>query len=106
MKLNTRGGYLGHSHLVSVLLMDVAHVARMLYYAGHGSPPKPAKVLVSYDGAAHTENMEKMLDYVIARGALSAVKEAPVLERLNGYEKCLKVRFPALYGFADTRTRK
>jgi hypothetical protein len=82
---------------VSVLLMDVAHVARMLYYAGLGAP-QPAKVLVSYDGASHTRNMIQLLDKVIASGALNALKEAPAPGKKNSHT-CLTVRFPVHYGF-------
>ena len=87
---------------ISVLLMDLAHLARMLYYAGHGAP-QPARVLVSYDGGAHTDNMTRMMDQLIARGALDAVRQESKndLAPWKGGE-CLKINLPANYGFSTT----
>jgi hypothetical protein len=100
----------GRADRVSVVLMDVAHLARMLHYAGLGdtSPPnpssmfnryrkarEPARVVVSYDGALHTKNLIKLMDAAIASGALDAVKE----EHLLDINKCLVARFPVNYGF-------
>ena len=93
----------------TMLLMDVGHLARMLYYGGvGGGPAQPAKVLVSYDGAAHTTRMTMMLDYVINKGALDAVSVSPSMpythpnyaQRSRNWDKqCLTIQMPQNYGF-------
>jgi hypothetical protein len=96
-------GWQSRMKSLSAMLMDVAHLARMLYYAGHGAPA-PAKVLVSYDGAAHTSRMGMMLDHLIARGALDAVAEVRGPDSYNfktdaRKAKCLTVRLDDNFGF-------
>ena len=78
----------------ALLLMDVSHLARMLYYAGHGAP-SPAKAVMTVDGDAHTQNMLAMMRIIVREGALDAVEEVPHIN----HDKCVEVSMPLNYGF-------
>lgn len=64
----------------SFIAMDAYHLARMLYYAGYHATDKPtdrpSKMLVSYDGLAHTVNMVQMLRHMIKAGFKAQVGRA------------------------------